>query len=295
MSSSEPKVFPLVSVIIPCYNHGAYLNEAFGSIQKQNYPAIEVIVVDDGSEDDTKQVTLSSPGVKYVYQANAGLSAARNTGIRHSTGEYLIFLDADDWLYPGAVETNLNYLLQDERLAFVSGAHDKVFTDTGTVKEEMVEIASNHYQHLLQGNYIGMHATVMYRRWVFDEFQYDVTLRRCEDYDLYLKIARKYPVVHHTEKIAAYRLHTSNMSGNIPAMLSTVLEVLKRQEDNLKSEAERQSYIKGGKVWKEYYCAELYQKLRKKKVPVSLTALNTLLRYRYRLYIKFLIAQLLLR
>ncbi len=295
MSPARYEVPPVVSVIIPCFNHGSYLPEAFKSVWQQNYPAVEIIVVDDGSTDNTREVTQSCPGVKYVYQPNAGLSAARNTGIKHSTGEYLIFLDADDWLYPASMETNLHYLLQDEKLAFVSGAHDKVFEDTGAVREETIEINADHYRHLLQGNYIGMHATVMYRRWVFDEYQYDTTLRRCEDYDLYLKIARKHAVMHHTRKIAAYRLHTTNMSGNIPAMLSTTLEVLKRQKANLRTGEEKQSYARGGRIWKEYYCTELYKKLRKSKAPAPGEALNLLFRYQSRLYIKYLVAQFLLR
>ena len=75
-----------------------------------------------------------------------------------------------------------------------------------------------------------MHATVLYRRWVFDEFGFDTSLKACEDYDLYLRIARKYPIAHHTKKTAAYRWHNSNMSGNIPKMLSYVLIVLDRQK-----------------------------------------------------------------
>ncbi len=118
---------PLVSVIIPCYNHGKYLPEAFESVWKQNYQNTEIIVVDDGSADDTKQITEKYQSVKYLYQSNQGLSAARNTGIKNSTGDFLIFLDADDWLLDDAIITNVNYMLQDEKIAFVSGAHEKVF------------------------------------------------------------------------------------------------------------------------------------------------------------------------
>ncbi|AHM60585.1 family 2 glycosyl transferase [Flammeovirgaceae bacterium 311] len=281
----------VVSVIIPCYNHGNYLTEAVESIYQQGYSPVEIIVVDDGSSDNTKDIAARLKGVQYVYQQNQGLSAARNTGIRHATGEFIIFLDADDWLLPGAITTNLRYLQQNPKAAFVSGAHDKVFVDTNTVREERSEVTQDHYAHLMQGNYIGMHATVMYRRWVFNEFQYDTSLRSCEDYDLYLKITRKYPVVHHGEKIAAYRLHNSNMSGNIPFMLSMALAVLDRQQQQLKTSKEKEAFRRGHGIWKEYYTKELYQKLRAGKAPANKASLLTLLKYQPLLLCKYLLTK----
>ena len=260
------------------------------SIRKQNYPAIEVIVVDDGSTDDTREVAAKCAGVRYIYQSNQGLSAARNTGISHSQGEFLVFLDADDWLLPGALRTNARYLQQDERLAFVSGGHDKVFVEEGVTKEDLTKVEENHYLHLLQGNYIGMHATVMYRRRIFEEVQYDTTLKSCEDYDLYLKIARKHPVFHHCGKIAAYRLHTTNMSANIPDMLATTLRVLARQQEQLTSAVEKEAYMRGQRVWKNYYCKELCYRTQAKKSPVTKEAVYTILQHRPSLILRYMLS-----
>ncbi|MGY2134536.1 glycosyltransferase [Hymenobacter sp. HD11105] len=262
MTSTPVAAWPLVTIIIPCYNHGTYLPDALASIWQQHYPALEVIVVDDGSTDTTRQVVAAYPSVTYLHQPNQGLSAARNTGVARSTGQCLVFLDADDWLLPDALRTNVVYLQRNPALAFVSGGHDKVFVATGVTQAETHAVTSDHYRHLLQGNYIGMHATVMYQRWVFDEFAYDTTLRAVEDYDLYLRVAREYPVAHHTRRVAAYRRHASNMSGNIPLMLSTVLLVLRRQRQQLRSPAERQAYARGQRVWQDYYSRELYHTLR---------------------------------
>src|SRR5690606_9312317 len=93
VQASEDKV----SVIIPCFNHAHYLSTALESVQDQDHEQIEIIVVDDGSTDNTKEVATKYPNVKYIYKANAGLPAARNTGIDHSTGKFIVFLDADDW------------------------------------------------------------------------------------------------------------------------------------------------------------------------------------------------------
>ena len=269
---------PLVSVIIPCYNHGRHLQQAIDSVLQQSYTSTEIIVVDDGSMDNTKEVAQRNPSVRYSYQHNQGLSAARNTGIRHSTGDFLVFLDADDYLYPDALAINLEYLRRQELLAFVSGSHDKVFVTTGVVQPVVKTIPSDHYMHLLRGNYIGMHATVMYRRWVFDQFQYDPSLKACEDYDLYLKIARKHPVQHHENRIAAYCLHDANMSNNMPLMLHSALSVLKRQKKQLLKKAEAAAYEEGIRAWKDFYTQELATKLEAKE-KITEQEYVTLLRY----------------
>ena len=86
----------LVSVIIPCYNQAHFLDEAIESVLAQTYSNREIIVVDDGSTDNTATVARCHSPVGYIYQENAGPSAARNTGVKESRGEYLVFLDADD-------------------------------------------------------------------------------------------------------------------------------------------------------------------------------------------------------
>ncbi|MDO6391764.1 glycosyltransferase family A protein [Pontibacter sp. BT731] len=278
---------PLISVIIPCYNHSHYLPEAVESVLGQQHPAVEVIVVDDGSTDRTREVAARYPQVRYVYQANQGLSAARNTGIRHSTGEYLVFLDADDWLFPGALETNLRHLQQHPQAAFVSGAYDNIYEEINVVKEVKRVVSANHYCQLLQVNYIGVPASAMYRRWVFEHVLFDKSLKTCEDYDIYLQVARKYPIIHHQEKIAAYRKHLSNMSSNIPAMLQGVLQVLKRQESQLETVKEKQAYKKGLTDWKNYYCKELYKQLISRKLLASSASLYLLCKYRPKLMLKY--------
>lgn len=256
---------PVISVIIPCYNHGKYLQEAIDSVKRQEGVQTEIVVVDDGSADDTKEVAMRNTDVIYIYQANAGLSAARNTGIKKSSGDYLLFLDADDWLLPGALQANLQVLAQHPQAAFVSGGHEKVFTATGKKDLECISVTENHYLHLLQGNYIGMHATVLYRRSVFEEFLFDETLRACEDYDLYLKITRDHPVLHHTQLIAAYRIHGANMSGNIPFMMRHVEQVLRRQQTALRSPEEQAALKNGLQVWRDYYAGLLLQRIKREK------------------------------
>lgn len=260
----------LVSVVIPCYNHARFLAEAIESVLQQTYKNVEIIVIDDGSKDNTKEIADQFSAVKYVYQPNQGLSAARNTGIDNSKGEFLVFLDADDLLYPNAIATNIDYLLKNKSLAFVSGWHDKVDEWKYHIEQDEQQVVeSDHYLHLLMGNYIGMHAAVMYQRKIFDEFRYDTSLKACEDYNLYFDIARKYPVASHNKRMAAYRIHGVNMSSNVPFMLKHVLLVLERQKIKLQSDVEQNAFQKGKKIWTDYYTGKLY-----KDVYFRMTSLN---------------------
>ena len=254
---------PLVSVVIPCFNHGRFLSEAIESAAKQSYHNVEIIVVDDGSTDNSREVAAGFPNVRYFHQPNAGLSAARNMGIEKSRGSFLVFLDADDVLYPDAIGINLNYLVRNPSWVFVSGGHDKVdeWLNPLEAADATAMVANDHYRELLRGNYIGMHATVMYRRDVFDEFRFDTSLSACEDYDLYFKITRKYKVGCHTEKLAAYRHHGENMSGHYIKMLRHVLIVNGRQKRQLQTLDEKNAWREGIRIWRRYYATLLYKKL----------------------------------
>lgn len=279
--------FPLVSVIIPSYNHVQFLADAIESIQKQTYTHTEIIVVDDGSTDDTSSLVKKYPGVTYLYQENQGLSAARNTGIAASRGDFLLFLDADDILYPDALAHNLSILQQHPQVAFVSGAYDVVSSEGNFLKEVVWDIREDHYLFLLERNYIAMHATVMYRRWVFSTFQYDTSLRSCEDYDLYLKIARDHPVLHTTRKLAAYRMHATNMSANYEVMLDHSLLVLNRQWPLLRSQTEKDAYKRGIRFWKGYYCSLLYVHLRTGEIRPSRAHLRLLQKHKPAYYFRY--------
>ena len=260
MVKSTNSISSLVSIIIPCYNHGKYLANAIQSVLSQNFPLVEVIVVDDGSIDDTKTVCLEYP-VKYIFQKNSGLSAARNTGIKHANGEFLVFLDADDWLLDNAIKNNLDFLLNNLDAAFVSGGYELFYEPedkTWTIQQNIVD---DPYCKLLEGNFIGMHATVMYRKWVFEKFVYNEYLSYCEDYDLYLQITRFYPIIHHNKLIAVYRKHDQNMSANYVGMMNAALKVLSFQKKNLKTKFEKKAYRKGLLYWKTYYSTKIYDKL----------------------------------
>jgi glycosyltransferase involved in cell wall biosynthesis len=203
-----------VSVVITAYNAANWIEETLNSILAQTYPVLEVIVVDDGSTDKTAKKVLSYGGnIKYIYQDNSGQPSARNHGIRSARGEYIAFVDADDYWHPQKIEKQVNLIR--------FGGADWVVCDSEWINEnkERVEFPVLSIQEgfvlekLLMGNFI-ISATPMIRRDVFDcvgYFNEDPEARIGEDWDMWLRIASRFPlrVVH--EKLAYVRLHQSSM------------------------------------------------------------------------------------
>jgi glycosyltransferase involved in cell wall biosynthesis len=270
----------LVSIIIPCYNQGHLLPTAIESVLHQTYTTLEILVIDDGSVDNTPAVAAKYPQVQYIYQPNQGLSAARNTGIQRSQGKYLVFLDADDWLYGKAIAVNVNYLQLYPASAFVAGSYDLVYSGEQRVVTKISALYPNTYSALLaEGNFIGMIAAVMFPKWVLDEFTFAVALQRCEDYDLYLRITRKYQIIQHQERLAGYRMHLASLSANAPAMLSSALQVLQSQKASLQTAEEREAFTKGVYHFKKYYFTVISHGLLTSNADPSRAILLDLLQY----------------
>ena len=179
---------PLVSVIIPCYNQGHFLGEAIRSTLDQTYPRVEIIVVDDGSDDRTPEVARSYSGVRYVRQDNQGVSAARNAGFTLSRGEYVVFLDSDDRLRPEAIAANLA-ILDRERGAALCFGRTVQFHPDGKTNPAANWVGVEPYLDLLCRNPISCPGSAMYRRRVLDSVGgFDPSLVPAEDYDMYLRI-----------------------------------------------------------------------------------------------------------
>jgi len=218
---------PAVAVVITTYNHAHFLAEAIASVEAQTHPAAMVVVVDDGSTDDPARIVAQFPRVQLIRQDNQGLAAARNTGLHAAEAEYVTFLDADDRLLPDAISAGLACFAAAPGSAFVYGAHRRIDQAGGPIGGTRYEpTETNGYSGLLGGNRIGMHATVLYR---CDALRavggFDAVLRRCEDYDLYLRLARDSRVASHPTLVAEYRWHDMNMSHDLRAMLRSVLAV----------------------------------------------------------------------
>jgi glycosyltransferase involved in cell wall biosynthesis len=245
----------LVSVIIPCYNSAAFLEEAIGSAMAQTYSPVEIVVVDDGSTDHSPEIAQRLP-VRYIRQANSGLAASRNLGIRESKGSYIVFLDADDRLKPEAIEIGVRILAQRPQCAMAVGDHLFVSHNGSYLSASRKNCPpAFHYEALLRSNFIEMVSTVLFRRSVLEEAGgFDTRFRVSEDYELYLRVARAHSIYCHPAIVAEYRIHESNISRNAELMLITTLRVLRSQAPYVRSDFRRlPAFLEGLRTWRKKY------------------------------------------
>jgi SAM-dependent methyltransferase len=257
VSTQPAAASPTLSVVVTTYEHARYLGDALESIVSQQIPGIDVVVVDDGSTDRPEKVVARFPGIRLIRQDNRGLAAARNTGLAHCTGEYVIFLDADDMFVPGGLAADLAVASAHPHAALAYGAHVRTGPDGHTVTETVyvpVE-PDDSYRQFLRCNPIGMHGSALLRRTAVVEVGgFDESLPACEDYDLYLRLAARYEVRSHPAVVAAYRIHDNNMSTDTGLMLGAVLRVLAGQRRHVRHDPRlRRALSDGVRVWLRYY------------------------------------------
>jgi glycosyltransferase involved in cell wall biosynthesis len=259
-----PTALPLVSVVIPCYNQAQFLGDAIQSVLAQSYRHVEVIVVNDGSNDDTAAVVATFPSVRYLCHENQGLAAARNTGLAHCRGQLLVFLDADDRLLPEAIKTGVTLLMADPRLGFVAG-HSQYITRGGVPlpTRQPVRSSGDPYLALLRRNSIRNPAMVMFRAPVLgDVGGFNSRFDACADYEMYLRISRRYAVGFHDAVVAEYRKHGENMSLDAALMLRQLLHVMRLQRPHIVDAARRDAFHAGVRNVRCFYGDRLATQLR---------------------------------
>jgi glycosyltransferase involved in cell wall biosynthesis len=256
---------PLVSIVIPCFNQARYLPESIGSALAQSYRPVEVIVVDDGSTDGTTDVASRFDGVRCLRQTNQGLAHARNAGLAAARGRCIVFLDADDRLHPEAVTRGIRALAgrSDAGLAF---GRARVIDADGTVMFTAPEVPlpDDGYAALLESNIIWTPGVAIFRREALgDAGGFDASVHAAADYDLYLRIARRYAVVGHGEIVADYRHHPASMSRRAAVMLRTTLAVHRRQQRHARGDpAYHRAYREGRRFWQRFFGDQLMDEIR---------------------------------
>lgn len=250
---------PLLSVVIPCYRQAHFLAQALESVLAQTHTSHEIIVIDDGSPDDVPAVIGRYANVLYHRQDNRGLGAARNAGLERAKGEYIVFLDADDRLLPTALAIGAETLAARPDCAFVWGFNRPIDVRGNLLPFKPKSFSGGaSYRQLLRENVVGPPVGVMFRRAVVAAVGgFDAGLRHAEDYELYLRLARKHPSYCHQELIAEYRLHDANMSSNHAGMLLGMLTALDAQRAWIGNDAKlRRALARGMRDARQCYDAE---------------------------------------
>jgi glycosyltransferase involved in cell wall biosynthesis len=222
---------PQVSVIIPAYNRADMIGDAIQSVLDQTYADWELIVVDDGSEDNTADVIAGydDPRISYIYQDNRKLPGARNTGIRAASGPYVAFLDSDDLFLPHKLEWQVAALDAQPELGLIAGGHVEVDKQLHILRE----VQPWHGQPTLEltdwlvGCPFCPSSPLIRREWLFKANLFDEAMQRIEDWDLWLRMSRigcKMAWLH--KPVCYYRFHGGNMVRDVHLMKAGMVRML---------------------------------------------------------------------
>lgn len=257
---------PLVSVVIPCFNQGRFLADAIRSVRATQPGSCEIVVVDDGSTDETAAVARQFPHVIYRRQPHTGLAAARNLGLAWSQAEFVVFLDADDTLTPDALDIGAAALEANPQCAFTTG-RCVMMDAAGRLQPtpEHPRLTGDAHTELLRHNYIWMPAMAMFRRSALVEAGgFDPEEQAAADYDLYLRVARRWPAFDHAGVVACYRQHGANMSADASRMLRETLKVHGRERRHVLDDPVRlAAFNEGRRRWQEFYGTRLVEEIRR--------------------------------
>jgi glycosyltransferase involved in cell wall biosynthesis len=229
-----------VSVVIPAFNAAEFIEDTVKSVLSQSQGDVEILVVDDGSTDETPGIVRSfGSAIRYLRQENAGVSAARNHGLQESTGTFICFLDADDWLYPEDLERKIEVLKSNPKLALVHSwveVTDRNLKPTGTVMKGAKGNILGDLLRLIPPAVPGPSSGLMRRAVVEELGGFDEELGTSADFDLWLRIAMVHPVGRVDQVSVKYRRHEGAMFGNLEAQLRDMERVFRKHRSRLQGE-----------------------------------------------------------
>jgi glycosyltransferase involved in cell wall biosynthesis len=222
---------PKISVVIPAYNAMTYLPKTLESVLTQTFTDFEVLIINDGSSDTILNwsASVTDPRVKLISQDNQGLSGARNTGIAQAKGEYIAFLDADDLWKPTKLEKQVRYFEDNPDVGLVHNWTILIDeTDKPTGEQWNPHLEGNVWEQIIVINSVSSGAAIV-RRCCFETvgvFARD--LSGTADWDMWIRIAYRYPFAVVKEPLTLYRQHSQNMSKNCKHMVANARIVIER-------------------------------------------------------------------
>lgn len=230
---------PTVSIIVPVLNGASYIPKAIETVLAQSWEDFELIIVDDGSTDGTAAVvhTYDDERIRYFYQPNRGLSAARNSGIRMARGGWLAFLDCDDFWHPEKLAAQLDVARRVPEAGLVYCAASSTTMDGEVVCEIPALIEGAVLPELLRGNRVaGSASSAMVRREVFDRVGiFDEELRCSEDWDMWLRVAAVTTIARVETPLVCCRNTPGSLGKKIAVLRDSNLKILSRAFDTYAS------------------------------------------------------------
>ncbi|MBU2955617.1 glycosyltransferase [Marinobacter sp. F3R08] len=222
---------PLISIITPTYNRADFIAEAVQSVLDQTYQNFEHLIVDDGSNDNTREVLspfLEDDRFKYFYQENQGQSVARNLALKHARGDFICFLDSDNAWLPIHLESLLAAFQETPDVDIVYGDGITIDEKGNELRRKNIKRHSGYIAfQMLKDNCVGMNMT-MARRRCFDEMGGMSGKRKvADDYDLWLKFSSRYQFRYVPRYLAYYRVMADQISSNKEARFETNESIIK--------------------------------------------------------------------
>lgn len=210
---------PTVSVIIPTYNRAHLIVEALESVFAQTYADFEVIVVDDGSTDDTEEILAPyRDRIRYIKQENAGVSAARNHGIFEAKGEYIAFLDSDDIWFPEKLEKQMRFFENHPNCSFLCSDFLRGTSLSDNPQPQHSRFRSTsilRFEDFGEGNYVTTPSVLAKKAVFYKAGLFDSSIRVSEDYDLWIRIAHDFECWFDEEPLCFTRDHDGRTVFNL--------------------------------------------------------------------------------
>ncbi len=250
MPPTFPSDAPLVSIIITYYNRPEYICDSVKSALQQTHKAIEVIVVDHSTKEEAHQALRAFPNLIVVEKPNGGLAVARNQGLEVAKGEYVIFLDDDDRLVPDAIALHLHAINGKPKPGLIFGAIRGIDQAGHVIGPVYVCLPRrNYFLSMLECNLIRCPAAAMLsHEAILAVGCVDPEVDGAEDNDLYLRLARKYPVVRHTEIVAENRIHSSNATKNMERVIRITNLMLDKMDRTMNLNAREKRHLNVGRA-----------------------------------------------
>lgn len=238
-----------VSVITTCFNQAEIIARCLESVSSQSVSPLECIVVDDGSTIGDVQDTverIGNPIIRVVKQANSGVSVARNRGLSEAVGDFVLFVDGDDWLLPTAMEHLGSLADSNPRASLFFGRSQRVSQSTKEPFGHSSAIAGNFYARMLVSCFAQHPAQVLIRREALSQEKFRSFTYPAEDFDLYLRLLNKLPAASTEEFVSCYHIHESNISADPFLMLRAMMKIYNNHRQLLPNdETIHRCFIKG--------------------------------------------------
>ena len=259
----------MISVVIPLYNKEASIAQSLSSVLSQSYDDFEVVIVDDGSTDGSVSIveSIKDPRIRLIRQENGGPSKARNTGVKNAKGQWILFIDADDEMLPGALDyfahiikehTNIDMFLGE--VTINNGKSERL---AGEYKEGLV---GNPFKTHVFGRLYQCSGSTVYRKSIVEKFPFDERVRRYEDLQRLFKLYRKYSLYLCPQPVAKVNLEYSSASHARKDIMEDFLGYLDFKGKSFWEKMALYSFYLGERDYYPEQCKKLYPWLFKKYV-----------------------------